>query len=64
MSNHAGLEGPLDYVIATGVSSMLVDNSRHGNVIELTDAIRTELRVAAVGRDCDRLALGVCNVGA
>ncbi|WP_139830799.1 hypothetical protein [Mycobacterium paraense] len=48
LSNHADFEGTLDYVAATAASFVLVDNSRHGNAIELAEAIRTDLGIAAV----------------
>jgi len=47
LSNHADFEGTLQYVVATGASYVLVDNSRHGNAVELAEAIRTDLGIAA-----------------
>ncbi|WP_142760682.1 hypothetical protein [Mycobacterium sp. MFM001] len=51
LSNHADFTGTLEYVAATGASFVLVDNSRHGNAIELADAIRTDLGIAAAASE-------------
>jgi putative mRNA 3-end processing factor len=41
----------MEYVAATRASYVVVDNSRHGNAIELADAIRTDLGIAAVASE-------------